>query len=357
MKKLIYPVFVLLSASILFSACQEDTNTSSIVFLDENNQRIDALEFSYTDSIRSFKIRNNGKSSFNWVLTRVNSEQWFNISSPIGGQLAAGGEQAFTVTINREHIQVGVNNTMVLRLNNQNDALDRKEFPVTAVGTAPPTFTSAVGVINTTSARLRGEITDAGFPAYTERGFVFSTAENPTLTNGTRIVVANSAENRFSTDITALTPEQTYHVRAYAISALGTFYSENATFKPSDRYDYITIFTEHSGSLTAHAYDIGGLHNWQTARDLCRNSAVGGYDDWRLPTRDELLFLYQRKYDFGNFAQGGIYWSGTFWEFTTSGRYWARHFGNYGETASASRGAGIFLQTEVHRVRCVRPVN
>jgi len=246
-------------------------------------------------------------------------------------------------------------NTITLNLDYQDK---RKELLVSATGTALPTLAAGrAGVINATSVRLFGEITNAGVPAYTERGFVYSTTANPTLENGTKITVANSSENKFSTDVTNLTSNRTYHARTYVISVLGTFYSTNASFTPSAEYDYITVSTQ-SASLTAHTHDIGGKHDWQTAKSMCENSVVGGFNNWRLPSRDELLFLYQHRYDFGNFVIGNTseatYWTG---ELASDVRYWVRHFGNYGETASASVGSGFVSRTELHNVRCVRPMD
>lgn len=45
------------------------------------------------------------------------------------------------------------------------------------------------------------------------------------------------------------------------------------------------------------ASDNGEMINWMEAREYCENLALGGYDDWRLPTYDELKALYDDDVD------------------------------------------------------------
>ncbi|MBE6303673.1 MAG: DUF1566 domain-containing protein [Bacteroidales bacterium] len=51
-----------------------------------------------------------------------------------------------------------------------------------------------------------------------------------------------------------------------------------------------------------------GKGNRETAMSMCNNSIVAGYTDWRLPTIDELMVLYNNRDKIGGFAKGR-YWS------------------------------------------------
>ena len=62
-------------------------------------------------------------------------------------------------------------------------------------------------------------------------------------------------------------------------------------------------------NLMVQKEDIGE-EDWVTADAMCRASTVGGYTDWRLPTKDELMVLYTHRYLIGGF-QNDWYWSGT----------------------------------------------
>ena len=66
----------------------------------------------------------------------------------------------------------------------------------------------------------------------TEYGICFSESENPDITSGTKVVVGKStpAEPTFQAKATGLTKGKTYYARAYAISAVGTAYSEELSF-------------------------------------------------------------------------------------------------------------------------------
>ncbi len=92
-----------------------------------------------------------------------------------------------------------------------------------------PTVTTAVITNNTqTTATGGGEVTSDGGAIVTARGVCWSTSQNPTITdsytsdgNGTGIFVSN---------LTGLTANTPYFVRAYAINSVGTAYGNEQTF-------------------------------------------------------------------------------------------------------------------------------
>lgn len=89
--------------------------------------------------------------------------------------------------------------------------------------------TTALSAITTTTANSGGDISSDGGSAVTARGIVWNTIINPVLpglgstSNGTGI-------GSFTSNITALTPETNYHVRAYATNTAGTAYGNNISF-------------------------------------------------------------------------------------------------------------------------------
>jgi hypothetical protein len=60
-----------------------------------------------------------------------------------------------------------------------------------------------------------------------------------------------------------------------------------------------------------------GEIDWTRANNLCQNSTLGGHNNWRLPTLDELLVLYKNRDEIGDFKQSKsydlfyFYWSST----------------------------------------------
>ena len=78
-------------------------------------------------------------------------------------------------------------------------------------------------------ASLNGTITDAGDPAYTERGFVYGTMHNPTVEGDTKAVVSGGGAGGYSINLSGLAMGTVYYVRAYATNERGTAYGEEVT--------------------------------------------------------------------------------------------------------------------------------
>ncbi len=92
----------------------------------------------------------------------------------------------------------------------------------------PDVTTASVSSVTSTSAAGGGNVTSDGGAAVTAGGVCWSTSENPTTadshtTDGTGTGVYTSL-------ITGLIPDTTYHVRAYATNSAGTSYGSDRTF-------------------------------------------------------------------------------------------------------------------------------
>jgi transglutaminase/protease-like cytokinesis protein 3 len=79
------------------------------------------------------------------------------------------------------------------------------------------------------TATLSGNISDGGYPVYTERGICYSTTQNPTI-NDWKIVVSGSGLGNFTGEAANLSENTTYYVRAYATNTLGTAYGNQISF-------------------------------------------------------------------------------------------------------------------------------
>jgi hypothetical protein len=90
--------------------------------------------------------------------------------------------------------------------------------------------TSAVTDISLDAATLNGTITYVGMPAYSERGFCYDANITTPTTANTKVAVAGSGSGEYSTSITGLTQEKTYHVRTYAIQGTEVIYGNSVTF-------------------------------------------------------------------------------------------------------------------------------
>lgn len=102
----------------------------------------------------------------------------------------------------------------------------------------------------------------------------------------------------------------------------GISYGESVLFYPSNP-NYVIL---QDAGLMVQRYDLGDV-GWDSAKLLCENSTVGGYDDWRLPTIDELGVLYNNREHIGNFDLDTYYWSSSVTSYTSSYYYYYMDFG------------------------------
>jgi hypothetical protein len=156
-----------------------------------------------------------------------------------------------------------------------------------------------------------------------------------------------------------------YYTRAYAITALGTFYGEQQTFTsavstslgigqsyaggiifyldstgqhglvcaPNDQGNYVwgcygTSIPGTGTSLGMGAYNtaaiVAGCTQTNIAAKICDDLVLNGYSDWYLPSIDELQIMYEllMANGIGNFANN-YYWSSSEYD---SGYAWYVYF-------------------------------
>jgi len=106
--------------------------------------------------------------------------------------------------------------------------------------TAPMVTTLAIGYYNATSATLGGNVNaDNGTTVIdngaivTERGVVYSPTNTIPTIGGTDVIqnANGTGTGSFNKNISGLSPNTTYYVRAYAINAVGTSYGSVQSFK------------------------------------------------------------------------------------------------------------------------------
>lgn len=200
-------------------------------------------------------------------------------------------------------------------------------------------------VDNTTySATLRGQIVSTGDPAYTERGFVYSTEFNAPTIHDTKLIVEGSGRGTFEIRAKDFSSEKTTYVRTYATNHKGTVYGEAVElFSP----EWIEL---PAAGIAVQRNDIG-YGSWNNINAMCENSVVAGKTDWRLPTKDELMAMYNERNYIGGFtteySSYGCYWSSTL---DYSFYYYYIRFNNGAIISSA----GSYYEVSG---RCVRTLN
>lgn len=183
----------------------------------------------------------------------------------------------------------------------------------------PAVKTLAVTNMTGTTATINGEVEYEGSPAYTEKGFVYSSSYpkptvNDPISSTTKVTVSGNSKE-FSANISGLTSGATYYVRAYITNESGTSYGDAVKFISYNIPEGIVYLVDEK--LMVMKSDLGS-GSWDAMNSLCEQSNFGGYSDWRMPTIGELGILYNKRTEIGGFrtydysnSYRDTYWSST----------------------------------------------
>jgi hypothetical protein len=209
----------------------------------------------------------------------------------------------------------------------------------------PTITTNTPSSIGIDSVIVGGNITNDGGSSIVLRGVCYSTTPNPNM--GNMRTEDGSGVGSFSTILRNLNPSTTYYVRSYAKNSNGVVvYGDEVSFSTSS----ITIGSIYAGGIVFYV-DSTGQHglvcapsdqgnfpwgcNWQfiggtlsllntgqsntnliisncsennIAALICNNYTLGQYDDWYLPSFDELMLIFWSLQGHSSFSQQ-FYWS------------------------------------------------
>lgn len=217
----------------------------------------------------------------------------------------------------------------------------------------PTVHSVEISDITQTSAICGGNIIDDGGASITTRGVCWFTSNNPTISDFK--TSDGTGPGIFTSNIHDLLPGKLYHVRAYAINSEGIGYGPDIAFTTvsstslsigdthqggiifylngayPDQYGLVCAQNDQSTSVpwysqgyvyygtTSTAIGSGPMNtsslvsilgNGYYAARVCDDLILNGFDDWFLPSRDELGLMYTnlKKNGLGNFSNSS-YWS------------------------------------------------
>ena len=162
-----------------------------------------------------------------------------------------------------------------------------------SIAVNPIVSTKAISYISPTSAYCGGMVTASGGTNVTTRGICWSTTPNPTMSDNH--ISDSSGLGGFTYNITGLSANTTYYVRAYATNCTGTSYGEQRSFTT------LTPFACGTDSITD--YDGNVYHTLQFGQQcwLKENLRTTHYADGTpilmgTEPSDTIAYLYGSNY-------------------------------------------------------------
>ncbi len=140
------------------------------------------------------------------------------------------------------------------------------------VWTSVPTVsTTAISALLAITASSGGNVTSDGGASVTARGVCWSLSANPTISDSK--TSDGTGTGVFSSNLTGLSSNKTYHVRAYATNSIGTAYGADVQFTTTHLlYD---TFTDTNGvRLKNHTMDIGA--GWSEPNEPTGQWSISG---------------------------------------------------------------------------------
>ena len=165
-----------------------------------------------------------------------------------------------------------------------------------------PTVTTTIPTnVTASTAKCGGNATSDGGADVTERGICLSKNPGPYITNST-VFKSGSGTGMYTIDLTNLSNNTTYYVKAYAKNSEGIAYGEERPFTT----DMFPTF-QYGGETYQVAPDPGNNLTWENANSYSNNLTLYGFSGWRLPTKEELLHMYFERTSIGGF-DNSYYW-------------------------------------------------
>jgi len=133
------------------------------------------------------------------------------------------------------------------------NTIDSITYTISNPGNLATLTTLPIGNITDITATTGGNITNDGGTPVTQRGVVWSVSPNPTTANNS--TTNGTGTGSFTSNLTNLTANTTYYVRAYATNSAGTAYGNQVSFATTNG----GIITNPGAGVTFNGYTYASI--------------------------------------------------------------------------------------------------
>ena len=261
-------------------------------------------------------------------------------------------------------------------------------------GNSPEVQTLLIQNIGFYSVEVSGQLISNGGIPWTTKGVLLSESPIPNADLNALISYDQGGDLNFTIAYNQLEENTTYYVRAFAENEAGISFGQILSFITSDFYEigetgpgggiicynkldssdgwnFMEMFPldivepikwSNDLAFIGTSFSIGSglqntilicstqLGNQEYAARVCKDFSTNGFSDWFLPSRDELLLVYNNLYLNG---MGSLYSNGTYWssseDNTFSQNAWVVRMNSTDENICYSA-----FKQEINRVRPIR---
>lgn len=213
-------------------------NTKGVVYGNEESFDFNAVLPTLTTQEATNKNIANGMASFNGTIQSVGdpayTERGFvygimhNPTITDGNKIAVSGSGVGAFMANVTGLKEGAIYYIRAYANTPKQCVYGEEVSMDFTATMPVVSTQEVTQVNIAAgtASFNGRVESLGDLGYTERGFVYGLAHNPTKDDSEIKVVSGTEVGSFSVNVTGLSMGKVYYVRAYIENTKGIVYGD-----------------------------------------------------------------------------------------------------------------------------------
>jgi hypothetical protein len=213
------------------------------------------LDFGETETEKSINISNTGAGTLTYTATTAQS--WITLEN--GANSVTTDTKIIKVKVARTGLTSGNYTGDVVINSNVNSVIVPISMKILQPS-APALLNGQASGITYNSAQVSATLTSLGSSAVTQHGHCWSTSPNPTTTDNKTTLGGTGVLKSFTSNITGLSANTTYYVKAYATNAVGTTYSDAITFNTLPPPTMATVQTTRTENVKHNQIDgVGNL--------------------------------------------------------------------------------------------------